>query len=261
MNQLTFVKTRDEDGVRILTIDNPPVNTLSAPVLEDLEKAVEEAGLDSTIKCIIVTGAGNRSFSNGFDLRSLRENPVLSDDIVRLGQRTFNKLANLAKPVIAAVNGLALGGGNELCMACDIRVSSDKAQFGQPEVNRGLIPAWGGTQRMPRLIGVGKAKELILTGQMINAQEAHRIGLINSIVPEGEELKMASDMAHHIIQRCAPLAVSAAKKAINQGLQKTSMDEALEVEVASVREVATSADLREGVNAFFSKRLPVFHGE
>jgi enoyl-CoA hydratase len=180
---------------------------------------------------------------------------------VQTGHRAFFVVEESPKPVIAAVNGLALGGGNELAMSCDIRFVSDRARFGQPEVGLGLIPAWGGTQRMSRLIGVGKAKELIFSGQIINAQEAFRIGLVNKIVPDGEELRAATDYVRMLAAKVSPLAVSQAKIAINEGIQVASLKNALEYEETAIRVLAASDDLKEGVQAFLEKRPPKFSGK
>lgn len=236
------------------------MNLLSILLLEELEKATEEAGSESAVKCLIITGKGNKAFSAGIDLNHLRKNPLKFLDIARIGQHVCEKIENLPKPVIAALNGLAFGGGNELCMACDMRIASEKAQFGQTQVHFGLVPAWSGAYRMPKLIGMGKAKELSFTGQIISAQEAFRIGLVNRIVPEGEELKEAIDLAQKMISQCSPLALTATKKAINYGLQR-SREEALQVMFESVKEVVNSDDIKEGVDAFFDKRPPKFQGK
>lgn len=262
MGEYEFLRVKKEGGVGIITLDNPPVNVLNLKVLDELEDAIEGMSEDEEVKAVVITGAGTYAFSAGADVKMIKElDPKEAESVVRLGHRVFNKVENLSKPVIAAINGLSLGGGNELCMACDIRISSDRARFSQPEVSLGLIPAWGGTQRMARLIGKAKAKELIFTGEMITAQEALRIGLVNKVVPDGEELRAATDIARRIAMRSAPLAVRAAKRAINEGLQKPSFDEALEVEVDSIREIADSEDLREGIEAFLSKRNPKFKGK
>ncbi|MFI5420016.1 MAG: enoyl-CoA hydratase/isomerase family protein, partial [Nitrososphaerales archaeon] len=209
----------------------------------------------------VITGAGNNAFCAGADLKMMQSfNPEDAVKIVEAGHRTFFDVADSEKPVLAAINGLALGGGNELAMACDIRFASDRARFGQPEVTLGLIPAWGGTQRMSRLIGEGKAKELIFSGQIINAQEALRIGLVNKIVPDGEELRAATDYVRMLAAKVSPFAVSKAKLAINKGLQIGSLQEAVRYELVQIQEIATSDDLKEGVTAFLEKRPPKFKG-
>ena len=170
---------------------------------------------------IVITGAGSNAFCAGADLKMmLNLGPDDAEKLVNSGHKAFFEIEECAKPVLAAINGLALGGGNELAMSCDLRFASDRARFGQPEVNLGLIPAWGGTQRMSRLVGKAKSKELIFSGQIINAQEALRIGLVNKVVPDGEEVRAASDYIRMLGSKCSPLAVSLAKMAINKGLQK-----------------------------------------
>ncbi len=179
-----FLRTKKEEAAFIITIDNPPVNVLNLKLLQEIPAALKMAVDDPEVRGVVITGAGTNAFCAGADLKMmLGFNPDDAATMVQTGHRSFFAVENCPKPVIAAVNGLALGGGNELAMACDIRYVSDRARFGQPEVKLGLIPAWGGTQRMSRLIGTGKAKELIFSGQMINAQEALRIGLVNRSCP------------------------------------------------------------------------------
>lgn len=229
---------------------------------EEISLALKEGTDDSEVRGIIITGAGNNAFCAGADLKMMQSlKPEEGVNIVSTGHKTFNKIEDCPKPVIAAVNGLALGGGNELAMACDLRFASDRARFGQPEVNLGLIPAWGGTQRMSRLVGKAKAKELIFSGQVINAQEALRIGLVNKILPDGEELRAATDYIRMLTAKVSPLALSQAKIAINQGLQKASLAEGLQYEVDAIKVLSQSKDLAEGVQAFFEKRPPKFTGK
>ena len=257
-----FVKIKKEESAFIVTLDNPPVNALNLKVLEEIEAAIKQGNEDQEIRGIVITGAGSNAFCAGADLKIMQS--VKPEDAVRFvsaGHRTFSAVENSPKPVIAAVNGLALGGGNELAMSCDLRFASDRARFGQPEVTLGLIPAWGGTQRMSRLVGKAKSKELIFSGQLINAQEALRIGLINKILPDGEELRAATDFVRMLASKVSPLALSLAKSAINEGLQKASLEEALAYEVKAVTTLAQSEDLKEGVQAFLEKRPPKFTGK
>jgi len=256
-----YIRTKKEEAAFIITIDNPPVNTLNMKLLQEIPDALKLALDDPEVRGIVITGAGTNAFCAGADLKMmLGFNPDDAASMVRTGHLAFFSVENCPKPVIAAVNGLALGGGNELAMACDIRYVSDRARFGQPEVKLGLIPAWGGTQRMSRLIGTGKAKELIFSGQIINAQEALRIGLVNKIVSDGEELRAATDFIRMLSSSVSPLALSQAKQAINEGIQASSLQEALDYEVNAVKILAASNDLKEGVSAFLEKRPPQFTG-
>jgi enoyl-CoA hydratase len=259
---LEFLKIKKEEAVFIITLDNPPVNALNLQMLGEISGAIKKGNSDPEVRGIVITGAGNNAFSAGADLKMMQGfTPLDATKIVETGHRIFFDVAGLEKPVLAAVNGLCLGGGNELAMACDIRFASDRARFGQPEVTLGLIPAWGGTQRMSRLIGEGKAKELIFSGQIINAQEALRIGLVNKIVPDGEELRAATDYVRMLAAKVSPFAVSRAKLAINKGLQTASLEEAVRYELEQIQEIATSEDLKEGVQAFLEKRPPKFTGK
>ncbi len=256
------MKSRREENAIILTIDNPPVNALSLPLLEELVERINQANEDPEVRGIVITGAGNNAFCAGADLRMMQGlQPADAERIVRAGHQAFNAVENSSKPVIAAVNGLALGGGNELALSCDLRYVSDRARFGQPEVNLGLIPAWGGTQRLTRLIGKAKAKELIFSGQIINAQEALRVGLVNKIVPDGEELRAAIDYIRMLAAKTSPLAVSQAKFAINNGIQQSSLDAAFLFEIQAIKTLAASEDLQEGIEAFLAKRPPKFTGK
>ncbi len=257
-----FVKTRKEENAFLITLDNPPVNALNLKMLDELRQALKNGIEDQSIIGIVVTGAGSNAFCAGADLKMMQGlRPEDADNIVSLGQKTFSQIDDSPKPVLAAVNGLALGGGNELSMSCDLRFASDRARFGQPEVTLGLIPAWGGTQRMSRLVGKAKAKELIFSGQIITAQEALRIGLVNRVVPDGEELRAATDYVRMLAAKTSPLAVQQAKLAINKGLQEPTMERALAHEKDAIHVISQSADLREGVEAFLMKRPPKFTGK
>ena len=245
-----------------MTLDNPPVNALNMKMMEEIESAINQANEDKEVIGVVITGAGSNAFCAGGDIKIMQSiKPEEADKFVNAGHRTFSLVENSSKPVIAAINGLALGGGNELAMACDLRFASDRARFGQTEVTLGLIPAWGGTQRMLRLVGKSKSKELIFSGQMINAQEALRSGLINKIVPDGEELRAATDYIRMLAARVSPLALAQAKIAINKGSQKASLDEALEYETDAIKIIAKSEDLKEGIRAFVEKRQPKFTGK
>jgi enoyl-CoA hydratase len=252
-------RKNDEDGVEILTLKNPPVNALSTALLAGLSHQVDEIAADPKARAVILTGDG-QYFSAGADLKEMATLDLANaPDVVRKGHALFHRIASLRPPVIAAINGLALGGGLELALACDLRIAGESAKLGAPEVNYGLMPAYGGTQRLPRLIGVPKAKELIFTGAMISAAEALRIGLVNRTVPAGQELRAARDMAHTIAQK-APRAVQAAKRAIIEGLQ-LPLAQGIEGETKLFEtEVLTSDDLGEGILAFVERRPPKFKG-
>ena len=261
-----FIKIKKEEGIGIVTIDRPPVNALSTKVIAELGEAFTEVENDPEIKVVILTGAGNYAFVAGADIKEIEEILKSGDlkkgeEMVRKTHEVLNHIENLKKPVICAINSLALGGGLELAMSTDIRIASDRAKLGAPEVQLGLIPGYGGTQRLPRLVGKAKGKELIFTGELISAQEALRIGLLNKVVPDGEELRAAKDMAKKIINKCAPLAVSAAKNAINQGLQQSDFNKALEIEAEALMDVIATEDLKEGITAFIQKRPPKYQGK
>lgn len=257
-----FVKVKIDNKTAIVTLDHPPVNALSLAVLKEIKATFEELGKNDEVRAVVLTGAGNHAFCAGADLKAFAGlNPQQAKEIVMAGHEAFNAVEDCRKPVIAAVNNLALGGGCELAMAADIRISSDRSRYGQPEVWIGLIPAWGGSTRMPRLIGAAKAKELIFTGQMINAQEAQRIGLVNKIVPDGEEVRAGIDIARMIIQKAAPLAVYEAKATINKGMRAASREEALKGESEAAARLAGTSDLVEGITAFIEKRSPEFKGK
>ena len=261
MSDMEFVKLRIDEGIAVITLDNPPVNVLSPKVLEELGKAIDQIAKDVSARGVVITATGTNAFCAGADVKAFASmGSEKVPEMIKLGHNIFNKIEHLDSPVIAAINGLALGGGCELTLACDIRVSSDRARFSQPEVTLGLIPGWGGTQRLSRLVGTAKAKEMIYTGQMVSAQEAFRIGLVNKVVPDGEELRASMDILRVIIAKASPLAVKIAKRAINQGMQK-SLSEGLEIEIRAIQEIATSEDLKEGIQAFMQKRPAKFEGK
>jgi enoyl-CoA hydratase len=250
----------DRDGaVLIVTINRPKVlNALNAQTLDELARAIDEAAGDD-VRVVVVTGAGEKSFVAGADINELAvQTPVGGREHARRGQRVFDRLECLGKPVIAAVNGFALGGGCELAMACTIRIASDAAKFGQPEVNLGLIPGYAGSQRLPRLVGRGRALELLLTGAPIDAQEALRIGLVNRVVPAAGLLTEARALAQALASK-APIAVRYILEAVRGGLEMSFAD-AEDYEATLFGLVSTSEDMREGTRAFLEKRKPTFTG-
>jgi enoyl-CoA hydratase/carnithine racemase len=249
----------EEDGVVTLTLRHPPVNALSTAVLTALGQHLDALESDTSARVVVLTGDG-LYFSVGADLKELATlDPSRAPAIVAAGQALFSRLEGLRQPVIAAINGMALGGGLELALACDLRIVGDSAKLGSPEVNYGLMPAYGGTQRLPRLVGAAKAKELIFTGNMVSAAEAVRIGLANRSVPAGQELRAARDIAHTIAQR-APRAVQGAKRAIRAASDRP-IAEGFAFEAKTFEsEVLGSEDLAEGIAAFLEHRPPKFRG-
>jgi len=260
MPDTEFVGRKSEDdGVEILLLKNPPVNALSTALLGALDQRVTELAADPKVRSVILTGDG-QYFSAGADLKEMATlDLATAPQLVRRGHALFARIAEFKTPVVAAINGLALGGGLELALACDLRIAGESAKLGAPEVNYGLMPAYGGTQRLPRTVGLAKAKELIFTGAMISAAEALKIGLVNKMVPAGQELRAARDLAHTIAQR-APKAVQAAKRAIGQGFSLPLAD-GIEAETKLFEtEVLPSQDLAEGIVAFAERRPPKFQG-
>ena len=255
-----FVKCEIEGKIAVVTIDRPPVNALNYDVITQLGEVADQLAQNQEIGAVIVTGAGNKAFVAGADINEV---DVLDDTMgftfSRRGQKVFDKIADLPVPVIAAVNGFALGGGCELSLACDIRVVAANAKMGVPEVSLGVIPGYGGTQRLPRVIATGKAKELIFTGDMVNAEEAYRIGLADRVVPEGQALEEAKKLAGTILTK-GPLAVRTAKKAVNQGLA-CPLEQGLFIEAQVFNGLCNSADKAEGTKSFLEKRKPNFTGK
>lgn len=249
-----------EDGVAVLTLQRPQrLNALDAHTLDELRAALLDLQQDGTVRCLIITGAGAKAFIAGADINELAsDTPDVGRDRALRGQQTFDLIERLGKPVIAAVNGFALGGGCELAMACTIRIAADTARFGQPEINIGLIPGFAGTQRLPRLIGTARAMEMILTGTPINAEEARAVGLVNRVVPAAELMTAARAMAAELASK-PPLAVRYAMEAVHRGVDM-SFNEACQLEAALFGLVMATEDKREGTAAFLEKRKPEFKG-
>ena len=252
---MSFVNCEVQGAVAVLTIDRPKaLNALNPEVLADLKAAFE--GIDqNTVRCVVLTGAGEKSFVAGADIGSMSTmTKAEGTDFGKLGNDIFLMIENFPLPVIAAVNGFALGGGCELAMSCDIRICSDNAMFGQPEVGLGITPGFGGTQRLPRIVGLGMAKQLLYTARNIDANEALRIGLVNAVVPQAELMDTALKMANTIAKN-APIAVRACKKAVNEGMQ-VSIDKAVEIEEKLFGDCFETHDQVEGMACFLSREKP-----
>jgi len=250
-----------ENGIGIVTINRPKVlNALNAGTILELDRLFDEIARDDSIHAVIVTGSGEKAFVAGADIAEMASMSAIEGrNWGKLAQAVFNKLENLPQPVIAAVNGFALGGGCELAMACDIRIASEKAKFGQPEVSLGVIPGFAGTQRLPRLVGKGRAKELLFSGGMIDAAEAHRIGLANKVVTPEELIAAARDMAGIIMSR-GPVAVRLCKAAVNEGLDM-DLESGMAYEAEVFGLCFATADQKEGMSAFLGKRKANFVGK
>lgn len=258
MADLQNVKYSVEDQVAIITIDHPPVNAFNAQTVRDLDAAIDMVLADEAVKVIVITGAGQMAFVAGADINEINQikDGDQAAELLRAGHRVFSKIEQSKKPVIAAINGVCLGGGLEMAMACHMRIAGDRARIGQPEINLGIIPGWGGTQRLQRIVGPSKAAELILTGDPITAQEAYRINLVNKVVPMGDVLKEAKGLARKIASKSA-VAVSCAMQAIECG-RHLPLAEAMELEVEQWRTLIQSEDMKEGIQAFLQKRQPQF---
>jgi enoyl-CoA hydratase len=257
LENLIYIK---KGPVAYVTVNRPKVlNALNTPTWSDLRAAFEDAHADAHVRGVILTGAGERAFIAGADIAELaRLSPVEAEQSSRFGQSVLDLVEGLGKPVIAAINGFALGGGCETAMACTIRIAAQNARFGQPEVKLGLLPGGGGTQRLPRLVGKGRALQLILTGGTIDAQEAWRIGLVNEVVPAADLIARAEAILAEIFAN-APIAVSYALDAVNRGLNGDPA-EGLALEAALFGVCAGTADKAEGAAAFLEKRAPAFQG-
>jgi enoyl-CoA hydratase/carnithine racemase len=247
-------------GVAYVTLNRPKVlNALNTPTWADLRTAFEDARDDAAVRGVILTGAGDKAFIAGADISELAHASAIdAERASRLGQGVLDLVENLGKPVVAAINGFALGGGCETAMACTIRIAVEHAKFGQPEVKLGLLPGGGGTQRLPRLVGKGRALQLVLSGGMIGAQEAWRIGLVNEVVPAADLIPRAEAILKEIAAN-APIAVKYALDAINKGME-TSQSEGFALEASYFGLCAATEDKKEGTSAFLEKRAAQFHG-
>jgi enoyl-CoA hydratase len=252
----------ERDGpIAIVTVNRPKVlNALNSQTMDELRRAMLSFRHDDSVRAVVITGAGDKAFIAGADINELAvQSPTSGRDHAMRGQHVLDLIENLGKPVIAAINGYALGGGCELAMACTIRIAADTAKIGQPEINLGLIPGYAGSQRLPRLIGAGRALELLLTGEQITAAEAHRLGLVNRVVPAANLLAEARTLAAALAAK-APIAVRYIIDSVHKGLQM-SFGDAQVFEATLFGLVASTEDMRGGTRAFLEKRKPEFKGK
>lgn len=250
---MSFVDYEDKGAYGVITINNPKqLNALNSQVLDDLDAALDQINVD-TVRCVIVTGSGEKAFVAGADITEMKDlDQAGGTAFGKKGNDIFRRIETFPIPFIAAVNGFALGGGNELSLACDFRIASENAVFGQPEAGLGITPGFGGTQRLARAVGPGYAKQMIYTARNIKAPEALRIGLVNAVVPQEELMPLAEKLAGQIAVN-APIAVRQCKKAINEGLE-LNMDDAVALEEKLFGECFATADQKEGMTAFVEKR-------
>lgn len=255
-----YILFQSEEGVAKITFNRPKVlNAMSYDVMSELAHALKICDRDNSVKALILTGAGEKAFVAGADISQMQN--ATSVDIMKLmelGQGTLRFLETMSKPSIAAVNGFALGGGTEIALACDIRIASENAMFGQPEILIGILPGWGGTQRLPRLVGMGIAKELILTGSQINAKRAYEIGLVNKVVPASQVLEEAEKLARKFVA-LPGFALKMAKNAMNFGFDM-SLEGGVKLELSAISQCFSTQDQKEGMKAFLEKRKPNFIG-
>jgi enoyl-CoA hydratase len=249
------------EGIATITINRAEKrNPLNEETIREILTHLEDSKSDEGIRVIVITGAGDRAFSGGADLNMMKGvSPVKGTELSRIGQHLCNYIENLGKPVIAAINGYALGGGIEVAMACDIRIASENALIGQPEINVGLIPGWGGTQRLPRYVGKGIAKEMIFTGKHIDAKTAERLGLVNAVVPFDQLRAKVKELALELASK-PPIAIKLSKALINNSIE-THLEVGLWQEAEAFGLVASTEDFNEGVIAFLEKRKPQYKGK
>lgn len=250
-----------KNGVATITINRPKkLNALNQETILEILSALDDAEKDANVRVVVITGAGDRAFSAGADISGMKgRTPLDSRRSSQLGQQMMNRVEDLEKPVIAAINGYALGGGLELAMACDFRIASENARLGQPEINIGLIPGWGGTQRLPRFVGKALAKEMIFTGKMIVAKTAERVGLVNTVVPADQLKSAVKQLAEELTDK-PPVAIKLAKQLINNSTE-TNLRIGLTHESEAFGILGSTEDVKEGTAAFLEKRKPRFKGK
>lgn len=244
-----------QDGVATVVIDNPPMNVLSTRVTTELDDVFRELETDNTVISIILTGAGDRAFMAGADIKEFPERDKEKKEENSIHE-VFNRIETIPKPTIALLNGFTLGGGLELALTCDIRIAEDHAKIGLPEVNLGLLPGGGGTQRLPRVVGSAKAKEIMFTGEAVLAEEAYKLGIVNKVVKQGEGKQAAEQLAQKLAKKSLQ-ALSRIKKLVNEG-KELPIQDGLKQEEALFKELFTTEDAKEGIKAFIEKRKPVF---
>ncbi len=256
-----FIIYEKSEGIATITLNRPEaLNAWSQELAKEFLTAMEDARTDESVKAVVITGAGEKAFSAGADIKAMKGMTALkARELSNMGYRICNAIERLEKPVIAAINGYALGGGLEIAMSCDLRIASENARMGQTEINIGLIPGWGGTQRLTHLIGTTKAKELIYTGKLIDAKTAEQYGIVNMTAPADKLKESVQQFASDLAQK-APVAIKVAKALINKGAE-ISLDAALALEREGFGVVASTEDLQEGVSAFTEKRKPTFKGK
>lgn len=249
-----------EGPLAIITISRPPVNALNHATVQELAAALQELKADPVARVVIITGAGQHSFVAGADINQFTQlDQTSGTEVIQYAQSVFTSLETYPMPVIAAINGVCLGGGNELAMCCDIRIAAESARFGQPEINLGIIPGWGGTQRLARLVGRGRALEVLLTGDMVKASDALRIGLVNRVVPDSELMAQTKNLARKLAMQ-APLAMAAIKRALTGG-EDVPLATGLAGELKEFMGILQTEDAGEGIMAFLGKRKPQFKGK
>jgi enoyl-CoA hydratase len=259
--EFKYIIYEKSEGIATIILNRPEaLNAFSKEVVEEIMHALEDVKNDENVRVVILTGAGEKAFSAGMDIKAMIGMTVLkAREISLMGEKLCLALENLEKPVIAALNGYALGGGLEVAMSCDLRIASENARMGQTEINFGLIPGWGGTQRLTRLIGRTKAKELVFTGKMIDAKAAEQLGIVNMVVASDKFKETVRQFALELASK-APVAIRVAKALINKGAD-IALDSALALEREGFGVVASTEDLKEGVSAFTEKRKPTFKGK